>query len=265
MVLAAVVAKEQATPGYDYFPLQVEYREKAASAGKIPGGFFKREARPTEKEVLSSRVIDRPIRPLFPEWFQCETQVIVTVYSSDQEHDGDVLGAVAASAALMISDIPFAGPVAEVRVGRINGQLVINPTFTDLQTSDMDIIVAGTEDSIVMVEGEAREMSEEDMLAALEFAESRDRARDQLVLAAILGVALAFAWAALCAWVVVALWDTYRLLALGAIVVFHLVVAAVAWLRLRSAQATSSAPFAQTLAELDRDRQWLAEQFRRGP
>jgi uncharacterized membrane protein YqjE len=102
-------------------------------------------------------------------------------------------------------------------------------------------------------------------LAALEFAESRDRARDQLVLAAILGVALAFAWAALCAWVVVALWDTYRLLALGAIVVFHLVVAAVAWLRLRSAKATSSAPFAQTLAELDRDRQWLAEQFRRGP
>jgi polyribonucleotide nucleotidyltransferase len=170
MVLAAVVAKEEATPGYDYFPLQVEYREKAASAGKIPGGFFKREARPSEKEILSSRVIDRPIRPLFPDWFQCETQVIVTVYSSDQEHDGDVLGAVAASAALMISDIPFAGPVAEVRVGRINGQLVINPTFTDLQTSDMDIIVAGTEDSIVMVEGEALEMSEEDMLAALEFA-----------------------------------------------------------------------------------------------
>jgi len=170
MVLATVVAAKDPKEGLDYFPLQVEYREKYASAGKIPGGFLKREARPTEKEVLSARLIDRPIRPMFPEWFQCETQVIVTVYSSDQEHDGDVLGAVAASAALMLSDIPFAGPIAEVRVGRIGGQMVINPTYSQLTQSDMDVTVAGTDDSIVMVEGEAVEISEQDMLDALSFA-----------------------------------------------------------------------------------------------
>jgi len=170
MVLATVVANDEPTPGLDYFPLQVEYREKAASAGKIPGGFLKREARPSEKEILSARVIDRPIRPMFPDWYQCETQIIVTVYSSDQEHDGDVLGAVAASAALAISDIPFTGPIAEVRVGRLDGAFVINPTYTQLQASDMDITVAGTDDSIVMVEGEAREISEKDMLDALVFA-----------------------------------------------------------------------------------------------
>ena len=170
MVLATVVAAKQAKEGLDYFPLQVEYREKAASAGKIPGGFFKREARPSEKEILSARLIDRPIRPMFPDWFRCETQVIVTVYSSDQEHDGDVVGAVAASAALALSDIPFEGPTGEVRVGRIDGQFVINPTFTELKKSDMDVTVAGTSDSILMVEGEAKEISEQDMLAALEFA-----------------------------------------------------------------------------------------------
>jgi polyribonucleotide nucleotidyltransferase len=170
MVLATVVAAREEKEGFDYFPLQVEYREKAASAGKIPGGFFKREARPSEKEILSARLIDRPIRPMFPEWFKCETQVIVTVYSSDQEHDGDVLGAVAASAALMISDIPFDGPISEVRVGRVDGKFLINPTFTELSKSDMDITVAGTADSIVMVEGESREISEKDMLDALAFA-----------------------------------------------------------------------------------------------
>ena len=172
MVLATVVSSKQARPDIDYFPLQVEYREKSASAGKIPGGFFKREGRPTEKEILSARIIDRPVRPLFPDWFQNETQVVVTVYSSDQEHDGDVLGAVAASAALMISDIPFQGPVAEVRVGRVDGQFIINPTYTQLSQSDLDIIVGGTLDSIVMVEGEAREVSEQDMLEALSFAHS---------------------------------------------------------------------------------------------
>jgi len=170
MVLATVVAAKEPKEGSDYFPLQVEYREKFASAGKIPGGFLKREARPSEKEVLSSRLIDRPIRPLFPEWYQCETQVIVTVYSSDQEHDGDILGAVAASAALMISDIPFEGPIAEVRVGRIGGEFIINPTFSQLAKSDMDVTVAGTSDSIVMVEGDAHEISEKDMLDALAFA-----------------------------------------------------------------------------------------------
>ena len=170
MVLAAVVAMKEANTELDYFPLQVEYREKAASAGKIPGGFFKREARPSEKEILSARLIDRPIRPMFPEGYRCETQVIVTVYSSDQEHDGDVLGAVAASAALCVSDIPFDGPIAEVRVGRVNGEFLINPTFSELNVSDMDITVAGTADSIVMVEGEGKEISEQGMLAALEFA-----------------------------------------------------------------------------------------------
>ncbi|MBP1647809.1 MAG: polynucleotide phosphorylase/polyadenylase, partial [Bacteroidetes bacterium] len=170
MVLAAVVANKEPNENLDYFPLQVEYREKAASAGKIPGGFFKREARPSEKEILSSRLIDRPIRPMFPDWFQSETQVIVTVYSSDQEHDGDILGAVASSAALMISDIPFEGPIAEVRVGRIEGQFIVNPTFSELTKSDMDVTVAGTSDSIVMVEGDSHEISEKDMLDALAFA-----------------------------------------------------------------------------------------------
>ena len=170
MVLAAVVADKTEKEGLDYFPLQVEYREKAASAGKIPGGFFKREARPSEKEILSSRLIDRPIRPMFPDWFKCETQVIVTVYSSDQEHDGDILGAVAASAALSISDIPFEGPIAEVRVGCVEGKFVINPTFTELGHSTMDVTVAGTSDSIVMVEGESSEISEQEMLDALAFA-----------------------------------------------------------------------------------------------
>ncbi len=170
MVLATVVAARVEKKDLDYFPLQVEYREKAASAGKIPGGFFKREARPSEKEILSARLIDRPIRPMFPDWFKCETQVIVTVYSSDQEHDGDVIGAVAASAALTISDIPFQGPTGEVRVGRVDGRFIVNPTFTELNTSDMDVTVAGTADSILMVEGEAKEISEHEMLAALEFA-----------------------------------------------------------------------------------------------
>ncbi len=170
MVLAAVVANKEAKQGQDFFPLQVEYREKTAAAGKIPGGFFKREGRPTEKEILSSRLIDRPIRPMFPETFKCETQVMLTVFSSDLENDGDILGAVGASAALMISDIPFDGPIAEVRVGRVNGEFIINPTFSQLEQSDMDVTVAGTHSSIVMVEGESKEISEQEMLRALKFA-----------------------------------------------------------------------------------------------
>jgi polyribonucleotide nucleotidyltransferase len=172
MVLATVVASKRAKEGIDYFPLQVEYREKIAAAGKIPGGFLKREGRPSEKEILSSRLIDRPIRPMFPESFKCETQVMLSVLSSDQENDGDILGALGASAALLISDIPFDGPIAEVRVGRVNGALVLNPTFKQLETSDMDVTVAGTKSSIVMVEGEAREISEQEMLQALKFAQA---------------------------------------------------------------------------------------------
>jgi polyribonucleotide nucleotidyltransferase len=169
MVLATVVSAKEAKEGQDFFPLQVEYREKMGAAGKIPGGFFKREGKPSEKEVLSSRLIDRPIRPMFSKEYKNETQILVTVYSSDKEHDGDVLGACAASASLMVSDIPFDGPIAEVRVGRIDGQFVINPTYSELEKSDMDVTVAGTADSIAMVEGEANEISEQDMLNALKF------------------------------------------------------------------------------------------------
>ncbi|MEK6754853.1 MAG: polyribonucleotide nucleotidyltransferase [Bacteroidota bacterium] len=169
MVLATVVSAQESKEAQDFFPLQVEYREKPAAAGKIPGGFFKREGRPSEKEVLSSRLIDRPIRPMFPKDYFNETQLLVTVYSSDMQHDGDILGACASSAALMVSDVPFDGPIAEVRVGRVDGQFIINPTYDELEKSDMDIIVAGTDDSIVMVEGESREISESDMLQALKF------------------------------------------------------------------------------------------------
>jgi polyribonucleotide nucleotidyltransferase len=170
MVLCTVVAAEEPAEGFDYFPMQVEYREKTAAAGKIPGGFFKREGKPSEKEVLSARLIDRPIRPLFPEQFMCETQIVCGVYSSDQENDADVIAAVGASAALMISDIPFAGPIGEVRVGRIGGQFVVNPTHTQLKESDMDLVVGGTEESVVMVEGEAEEVSEAELLDAIKFA-----------------------------------------------------------------------------------------------
>jgi polyribonucleotide nucleotidyltransferase len=170
LVLTTVVAAEEIVEGTDFIPLQVEYREKTSAAGKIPGGFMKREGKPSEKEVLSARLIDRPIRPLFPKEWRYETQVVSTVFSFDGENDGDVLGAIGASAALMISDIPFDGPIAEVRVGRIDGQYVINPPIPQLEKGDMDLTVAGTEDSIVMVEGEAKEISEAEMIGALEFA-----------------------------------------------------------------------------------------------
>jgi polyribonucleotide nucleotidyltransferase len=170
MVLATVVSAREAKEDQDYFPLQVEYREKISAIGKIPGGFFKREGRPTEKEILSSRLIDRPIRPLFPDGYMYETQVLVTVYSSDQENNADVLGGIGASAALMISDIPFNGPISEVRVGRVNGEWIINPTFKMLEESDIDVVCAGTKESIVMVEGESKEISEEDLLTALKLA-----------------------------------------------------------------------------------------------
>ncbi|MEK6566161.1 MAG: polyribonucleotide nucleotidyltransferase [Bacteroidota bacterium] len=167
MVLATVVGAHEPKVDQDFFPLQVEYREKTSAAGKIPGGFFKREGRPTEKEILSSRLIDRPIRPMFPKDYRNETQILVTVYSSDMMHDGDVLGACAASAALMVSGIPFDGPIAEVRVGRVDGKFIINPTHAELEHSDMDVTVAGTADSIVMVEGAAAEISEAEMLEAM--------------------------------------------------------------------------------------------------
>ena len=170
MVLVTAVAADSAPEGLDYFPLQVEYREKTSAAGKIPGGFIKREGRPTEKEILSARLVDRPIRPLFPDNFKNETQVIAFVFSYDGENDADVLAATGASAALSISNIPFEGPAAEVRIGRINGTLIANPTHQQLKESDLELVVAGTADSIMMVEGESKELSEDDVLAALKFA-----------------------------------------------------------------------------------------------
>ncbi|RMG68163.1 MAG: polyribonucleotide nucleotidyltransferase [Calditrichaeota bacterium] len=169
MVLATATCSKEPREDLDFFPLTVEYQERAYAAGKIPGGFFKREGRPNEKEILSARLIDRPIRPLFPKHFKNDTQVVVFVLSSDQENDADVLGAVGASVALSISDIPFEGPIASVRVGRINGEFVINPTFSQLDESDMDLVIAGSEDSILMVEGESLEISEAEMLEGLKF------------------------------------------------------------------------------------------------
>jgi polyribonucleotide nucleotidyltransferase len=169
MVLITAVSNFLKPMNQDFFPLQVEYRERTYAAGKIPGGFFKREGRPSEKEILTSRLIDRPIRPLFAEGFFSDTQIIATVISGDQENPGDVLGITGASAALSISKIPFLGPIAGVRVGRIKGDYIINPTMAQMEESDLEIIVAGTEESIVMVEGEAKEVSEDVLVGALEF------------------------------------------------------------------------------------------------
>ena len=169
MVLATVCASESPIEGKDFFPLQVEYRERAYAAGKIPGGFIKREGRPAEQEILNARLIDRPIRPLFPDGFRNEVQVMVHIISADRENDADVLGITAASAALNLSDIPFEGLIAGVRVGRIGDEFIANPTFDQRARSDIDLVIAASEDSINMVEGEAFEITEDEMLAALEF------------------------------------------------------------------------------------------------
>ncbi len=171
-VLVTVVAEDEPREGIDFFPLSVEYKERAFAAGKIPGGFFKREGKPTEKEILSARLIDRPIRPLFPKEFRNDTQIAAFVYSYDGENDADVIGAVGASAALAISNIPFLEPIGEVRVGRINGEFIVNPTYKQVEEGDLELVIAGTADSIMMVEGESKEVSEDDLLAALKFAHS---------------------------------------------------------------------------------------------
>jgi len=170
MVFVAATAAKEPREDIDFFPLSVEYKEKAFAAGKFPGGFFKREGRPTEKEILSARLIDRPIRPLFKEGYNNETQLVAIVYSFDGENDADVLAAVGASTALMISDIPFLEPIAEVRVGRVNGEYIVNPTNQQIEESDIELIVAGSETSIMMVEGESKEVSESDLLEALKIA-----------------------------------------------------------------------------------------------
>src|SRR6476469_6486063 len=163
MVLAAVTVSDKQS-ALDFFPLTVEYREKTYAAGKIPGGFTKREGRPHDAEILSARIIDRSIRPLFPEGFKNEVQVFVYVISADQENDADVLALTAVSYALAASRIPWAGPIAGVRVGRVNGNWVLNPTFQQLEFSDMELVIAGTHDSIMMVEGGALEISGEDVI-----------------------------------------------------------------------------------------------------
>lgn len=170
MILATAVAAPEVREEQDFFPLTVDYREKAYAAGKIPGGFFKREGRPSEKETLTSRLIDRPLRPLFPEEFLNEVQILVSVLSSDQENDGDVLGIIGASAALAISKIPLSEPIGAIRIGRVNQEWVINPTHSQLEESDLNLVAAGTDDNIMMVEGGCAEISEVELLQALELA-----------------------------------------------------------------------------------------------
>ncbi|RZJ83825.1 MAG: polyribonucleotide nucleotidyltransferase, partial [Massilia sp.] len=176
VVLATVVARKDAKPGQDFFPLTVDYMEKTYAAGKIPGGFFKREGRPSEKETLTSRLIDRPIRPLFPEGYLNEVQVIIHVLSVNPEIDPDIPAMIGASAALCIAGIPFNGPIGAARVGYANGQYILNPTTTELKTSQMDLVVAGTETAVLMVESEAQQLSEEVMLGAVVFGHEQMRA-----------------------------------------------------------------------------------------
>src|SRR6188472_4722857 len=168
-VLATVVAAKEEKPGIDFFPLTVNYQEKTFAAGKIPGGYFKREGRPTEKETLTSRLIDRPIRPLFAPGFKNETQIVATVLSHDLENDPDIVAMVATSAALTLSGVPFLGPIGAARVGYIDGKYVLNPMIDEMSESSLDLVVAGTGDAVLMVESEAKELSEADMLGAVMF------------------------------------------------------------------------------------------------
>ena len=169
VVLATVVGAKKINPDVDYFPLSVNYQEKYYSAGKIPGGYFKREARPTDSETLISRLIDRPIRPLFPEEFKNEVQLLPTVISYDKENEPDILSIIASSAALAISGMPFMGPVGASRVGFINGNYVLNPSKAELEKSKLDLVVAGTKEAVLMVESEASGLTEEEMLNAVKF------------------------------------------------------------------------------------------------
>ena len=169
VVLATVVASKSAKPGQDFFPLTVDYIEKAYAAGKIPGSFFKREAKPSELETLTSRLIDRPIRPLFPEGFLNEVHVVIHTLSLNPEVDADIAAMIATSAALAVSGVPFNGPIGAARVGYINGQYVLNPGQTQRKDSDMELVVAGTEAAVLMVESEAKQLSEDIMLGAVVF------------------------------------------------------------------------------------------------
>ena len=181
VVLVTVVGAKKAKPGQDFFPLTVDYVEKTYAAGKIPGGFFKREGRPSEKETLTSRLIDRPLRPLFPEGFYNEVQIVATVMSINPEVDPDIPALIGASAALALSGIPFNGPVGAARVGYIDGQYVLNPTASQVKTSQMDLIVSGTEAAVLMVESEAQMLSEEIMLGGVVFGHDQQQAVIQMI------------------------------------------------------------------------------------
>jgi len=169
VVLATAVGAPEPKEGIDFFPMTVEYRETAYGGGRIPGGFIKREGRPSEKEILTARQIDRPIRPLFPEGYRNETQVVAFVYSADKENDPDVIAINAASCAIALSDLPFEGPIGAVRVGLVDDQFIVNPTHAERAKSLLNIMVAGTKDGIVMVESGAKEVSEEKVVEAIEF------------------------------------------------------------------------------------------------
>ncbi|MEE8617748.1 MAG: polyribonucleotide nucleotidyltransferase, partial [Nitrosomonadaceae bacterium] len=169
VVLVTVVGEKNAKQGQDFFPLTVDYQERSYAAGRIPGSFFKREGRPSEKEILTSRLIDRPIRPLFPDSFYNEVQIVATVLSSDNEVDADIPAMIGASAALVLSGIPFDGPVGAARIGYINGEYVLNPTTTELTETQLNLVVAGTQHAVLMVESEAIELPEEVMLGAVMF------------------------------------------------------------------------------------------------
>ncbi len=187
MLLATVVSKKEAAENQDFFPLSVDYQEKYAAAGRFPGGFFKREARPSEYEILISRLVDRALRPMFPDNYKCETQVLITLISADKNTLPDAYAGLAASAALMVSDIPFNGPISEVRVARINGQFTINPSISEIANADLEMIVAGTLENIVMVEGEMKEVSEQVMIEAIKVAHDaiKMQCKAQLELAAM--------------------------------------------------------------------------------
>ncbi len=170
VLLATICAARSAKPGQSFFPLTVNYQEKFYATGKIPGGYFKREGRPTERETLISRLIDRPFRPLFVKGFMSETQIIINVLQHDLENEPDVIGMIAASAAITLSGIPFMGPIAAARVGYIDGEYVLQPSLQDMEDSALDLVVAGTSGAVMMVESQAKELTEEVMLGALEFA-----------------------------------------------------------------------------------------------
>ncbi|HSV93156.1 MAG TPA: polyribonucleotide nucleotidyltransferase, partial [Desulfobacterales bacterium] len=169
-VVLGTANRAEPRPGLDFFPLTIDFEERMYAAGKIPGGFIKRESRPSEAAILAARLTDRPIRPLFPEGYKDDVQCVITVLSTDQENNPDILGTLAASAALTISEIPFQGPIAAIRVGRINGDFVINPTISELETSELDLVVSGTRDAIMMVEAGAKILPEDVMAEAILFA-----------------------------------------------------------------------------------------------